>query len=49
MRSKNFDLTKITERFQGGGHAESAGCTINLPIDAASDKLINAIREEFNK
>lgn len=49
MRSKNFDLTKITERFQGGGHAKSAGCTINLPIDAASDKLINAIREEFNK
>lgn len=48
MRSKNFDLTKITERFQGGGHAKSAGCTINLPIDRACEKLIEVIKEEFN-
>ena len=45
LRSKNFDLTQITEKFSGGGHKNSAGCTINLPLDDAVETLIAEIKK----
>ncbi|MBE7706017.1 MAG: bifunctional oligoribonuclease/PAP phosphatase NrnA [Cyanobacteria bacterium SIG30] len=50
LRSKVFDLTKITNRFSGGGHKNSAGCTINLPINRAIEEMLAEIKkyeEEF--
>ncbi len=41
IRSKNLDATKITDKFNGGGHRRAAGCTIKLKnINEALEKLI---------
>ncbi|AKL98171.1 DHH family phosphoesterase [Endomicrobium proavitum] len=41
---KNFDVLKIVKRFNGGGHKNAAGCTINSNINTAVKtvkKIIN--------
>jgi phosphoesterase RecJ-like protein len=43
LRSKNIDLTRITQRFNGGGHIFAAGCTINKPAKIALDLLLEEI------
>ncbi len=45
LRSKTFDLTELTSKFQGGGHKNSAGCTIKKPIEKAVDALIFEIQK----
>ena len=45
LRSKNFDLTKITDTFMGGGHKHSAGCTIDMPLDSAVNVLVEEIKK----
>lgn len=45
LRSKEVDLTQITERFNGGGHKRAAGCTIQKPIEIAKDILIEEIEK----
>jgi len=45
MRSKSVDLTKITERFNGGGHQRAAGCTIQKPISIAKNLLIEEVKK----
>lgn len=46
FRSKNFDVTKIASKFDGGGHSKAAGCTIKKNYTVALNKIIEAINEE---
>ncbi|MBQ3102089.1 bifunctional oligoribonuclease/PAP phosphatase NrnA [bacterium] len=47
LRSKNIDLTKVTEKFKGGGHQKSAGCNIYATMDIAYKQLLEAIKQEL--
>lgn len=40
IRTKEIDATKITEKFNGGGHKRAAGCTIKEKINTAVDILL---------
>jgi len=40
IRTKEVDATKITEKFNGGGHKRAAGCTIKEKINTAADMLL---------
>ena len=40
IRTQEIDATKITDKFNGGGHRRAAGCTIRLEINEALEKLI---------
>ncbi len=40
IRTQEIDATKITDKFNGGGHRRAAGCTIKLEINEALEKLI---------
>ncbi|MBQ7286539.1 MAG: hypothetical protein IJW73_02130, partial [Candidatus Gastranaerophilales bacterium] len=40
IRTKDVDATKITEKFNGGGHKRAAGCTIKEKINTAAQLLI---------
>ena len=41
IRTKEIDATKITQKFNGGGHKRAAGCTIKEKINAAAEILLN--------
>ena len=40
IRTQNADATKITEKFNGGGHKRAAGCTIKTGVNQALEKLL---------
>ena len=44
MRSKSIDCAKLCEKYDGGGHAHAAGCTIKKPPQIALDKLLEDIK-----
>lgn len=48
LRSDNSDISKIAQKFNGGGHAKAAGCTIKKNYTIALNKLLEAIKEEFS-
>lgn len=41
IRSNNIDITKISDKFNGGGHKRAAGCTIKSNINTAVEMLLN--------
>ena len=45
LRSKNTDVAKISEKFDGGGHTNAAGCTIKKPVNIAVEKILEELRE----
>ena len=45
IRTKNTDATKISNKFNGGGHKRAAGCTIKAKINSAADMLLKEISE----
>lgn len=46
MRSKRYcDVAAIAQRFGGGGHQRAAGCTVELPLDAAFATLKDALTD----
>ncbi|MBR3201754.1 MAG: bifunctional oligoribonuclease/PAP phosphatase NrnA, partial [Mogibacterium sp.] len=45
FRSKNTDVAKISEKFDGGGHTNAAGCTIKKPMNIAVEKILDELRE----
>ena len=48
IRSKRFaDVSKISLKFDGGGHKRAAGCTIDEPIEIAKELLLNEIKKVF--
>jgi bifunctional oligoribonuclease and PAP phosphatase NrnA len=45
LRSKEYvDVSKVCEKFDGGGHKRAAGCKIEKDIDEAERLLIKEIR-----
>ena len=45
MRSRQTDLTKITEKLGGGGHKHAAGATLHGTLDEVKQIVLNAIDE----
>ena len=43
MRSQNTDVAEIALSFGGGGHIRAAGCTVELPLAEAKQKVLEAI------
>lgn len=49
LRSKNFDVNKVANTLGGGGHMRAAGCTLNLPLKEAKEKVLTAISEAMGE
>lgn len=46
FRSHNIDVGKLAEFFGGGGHARAAGCSLELSLQEAIKKVLNAVVKE---
>ncbi len=45
LRSRDgFDVAAIAHSFNGGGHINAAGMNLNLPIDQAAERALDAVR-----
>ena len=45
LRSNDYvNVADISLMFGGGGHQKAAGCTINLPLEQAKEKIISQIK-----
>jgi phosphoesterase RecJ-like protein len=42
--SARVDATRLAERFGGGGHARAAGATVELPLAAAQERVLEEAR-----
>lgn len=42
-------VDEIARSFGGGGHAQASGCTVNLPLAQASEKVLAAMRTNLNE
>lgn len=47
LRSKEADVSKVAQKFNGGGHKFAAGCTIKKHYNTALVKILDAIKEEI--
>jgi phosphoesterase RecJ-like protein len=45
--SERADAVAITSEFGGGGHARAAGCTIDAPLEVATDRVLAACEREL--
>lgn len=46
IRSKgNVNVAQIAELFGGGGHDTASGCTLNLPLPVATERILAELRE----
>jgi phosphoesterase RecJ-like protein len=39
------NASQICEKFGGGGHKGAAGCTLEMPLGEAKEKMLRAVRE----
>jgi bifunctional oligoribonuclease and PAP phosphatase NrnA len=45
LRAKgDLDVSRIAAQFGGGGHPKAAGCTVPGPLDAATERVLDAVR-----
>lgn len=45
LRSKSkIRVTSVAERFGGGGHENASGCTLDGPLDAAMNRVLDELR-----
>ena len=45
IRSKGkLDVARIAEHFGGGGHRSASGCTIDGPLDVATERILTQLR-----
>jgi phosphoesterase RecJ-like protein len=50
LRSKGkINVAAISERLGGGGHENAAGCTLNGPMERATDEILSALRQEMDR
>lgn len=42
-----FDVNKIADRFGGGGHKRAAGCTLEVSLEEANQRILKTIEEEL--
>jgi phosphoesterase RecJ-like protein len=48
LRSKGrVNVATIAERFGGGGHENASGCTLDGPLPAATEQILQYLREEM--
>ena len=48
LRSRGaLDVSKVAARLGGGGHANAAGVTIDLPMDQAVAQVLEEIRAQM--
>ncbi|HEX4038236.1 MAG TPA: DHH family phosphoesterase [Acidobacteriaceae bacterium] len=48
LRSKGrLDVARIASAFGGGGHRHAGGCTLDGPLSAAMDKILETMRREL--
>jgi phosphoesterase RecJ-like protein len=40
----NLDVAQIAESFGGGGHRSASGCTLDGPLDAATERILTQLR-----
>lgn len=45
MRSKEFDISEVCKKFDGGGHKLASGCTIKCDVNEAIKKVLDTIRK----
>ncbi|MGE4384319.1 MAG: bifunctional oligoribonuclease/PAP phosphatase NrnA [Endomicrobiaceae bacterium] len=45
---ESFNLLELIKRFNGGGHKNAAGCTINADINNAAEQMIDAFKEKIS-
>lgn len=43
-----LDVNKIAQKFGGGGHIRASGCTLNLPLKEAKEKIVASLEEALN-
>jgi len=49
LRAKgDVDVNKVAARFGGGGHRNASGCTVQGPLEAATQKVLAAVRAEID-
>lgn len=44
-----YDVSGIANRFGGGGHAQSSGCTLDMPLSKARQTLTGALLDEWRR
>lgn len=50
MRSvEPYDITDVAQEFGGGGHAQAAGATVNLPLDEAIARVVARLEQELEQ
>lgn len=49
LRSKTVDVSQIALRFNGGGHARAAGCTIYGSYDKVKKELLDAVTDTLQE
>ncbi len=50
FRAKSYaDVSKVANKFGGGGHVKASGCTINEPMDVAKAQVIEAVKEALGE
>jgi phosphoesterase RecJ-like protein len=48
LRSKGrVNVASIAERFGGGGHENASGCTLDGPLPAATEQILQYLRAEM--
>jgi phosphoesterase RecJ-like protein len=45
FRAKSVDVSKVAERFGGGGHKLASGARTNLPLPETRDLVLTAVEE----
>ncbi|MDI3316533.1 MAG: 30S ribosome-binding factor RbfA [Bacillota bacterium] len=49
LRSNRWlDVSRVAQRFGGGGHARAAGCTLPAPVEEAARQVGQAVREQLD-
>lgn len=44
-----YDITDVAQEFGGGGHAQAAGATVNLPLDEAIARVVARMQQELEQ
>ena len=44
-----YDITDVAQEFGGGGHAQAAGATVNLPLDEAIARVVAGRQQELEQ
>jgi phosphoesterase RecJ-like protein len=49
LRSKGrLDVSQVAASFGGGGHLHAGGCTLEGPLEAATSRILERLRQELD-